>query len=293
MKIVATLTALFIAASISAQDYTFKVLINKGQNEIKTGNEWRPIQVGATLKSADQLKLSRNGYLGLVHISGKPLEVKEVGTHEVSELASKIKKGSSVLQQYTDFILSATPEKTNNLTATGSVHRGTDQIKVLLPEPNQAVVYGDFISLSWMKHAETPVYIVRFNSMFGDELDKLEVRDTTVVINLSGRKLADEDNILIEVSSRDDGTRKSESYVIKKLSVGDKNRVKASLAALGDMSDDETALNQLFLASFYETHSLVIDAATAYQNAIRLAPGVPDFRQAYVAFLSRTGLMGK
>lgn len=291
MKIVATLAVLLVAGSLSAQEYAFRVLINKGQNEIKTGNEWRPIHVGATLKSADELKISQHGYLGLVHIiSGKPLEVKEAGTHRVSELTSRIRKGASVLHQYTDFILSAKPEKTNDLTATGSVHRGPDQINVLLPESKQAFVYGDEISIAWRTRAQTPVYVVRFNSMFGDELDKIEVRDTTVSIQLNGRKLADEDNILIEVSSKDQ-ERKSESYMIKKLSAADKNRIKTSLAALGDVAEEITALNQLVLASFYESHSLLIDAATAYQYAIRLAPGVPYFREAYGGFLTRNGLL--
>lgn len=294
MKIVVTFAALVIAGSTLAQDYAFKVLINKGQNEVRSGEkEWLPVQVGSSLKSADELKISKNGYVGLVHASGKPLEVKTPGLYRISDLASTLKKGSSLLLQYTDFILSASDEQTNKLTATGSVHRGADRIKMMLPDSKQAVVYNDNISVTWLHDAETPVYIVRLNSMFGDELDQLEVRDTTVHINLKGRKLADEDNIEIEVYAKDNGNRKSESYVIKKLSAADKNRIKTALAALGEVAGEDTALSQLVMGNFYERHSLLIDAATAHLRAIELAPDVPHFREAYKSFLSRNGLLTK
>ncbi|HEY9487803.1 MAG TPA: hypothetical protein VIQ51_05700, partial [Chryseosolibacter sp.] len=103
MKLIAIVLSVFISGSIWAQEYTFKVLISKGQNEIKSRDAWLPVKVGASLRSADALKISQNGYIGLVHVSGRPLEVKEAGEHKVSELAAKIKEGSSVLNQYTDF----------------------------------------------------------------------------------------------------------------------------------------------------------------------------------------------
>jgi hypothetical protein len=49
----------------------------------------------------------------------------------------------------------------------------------------------------------------------------------------------------------------------------------------------------LFLASFFEDNKLLIDAATAYQEAIKLAPNVPYFQEAFNAFLTRNGLRGE
>ena len=54
--------ALFVFALIGfvqamAQDYTFKVLVNKGKNEIKAGSGWQVIKVGSSLKSDDELKV--------------------------------------------------------------------------------------------------------------------------------------------------------------------------------------------------------------------------------------------
>jgi hypothetical protein len=293
MKILAFALAVFCFGNISAQDYAFKVLINKGQNQIKAGNDWQPIKVGANLKSADELKLSQNGYLGLVHFSGKPLEVKEAGQHKVVDLAAKIKEGSSVLNKYTDFILSSANTKGNRLTATGAVHRGPNEIKVFLPKPQQAIVFNDKISIAWAKDQRTNVYVVRLNSMFGDELDKFEVQDTTVLIDLGKPNLVNEDNILVEVSSKTDKERVSESFMLKKLSSADKTRIKSSLSNIAAQTKEQTALNNLFLASFFEENKLLIDAATAYQAAIKLAPNVPYFQEAFNEFLARNGLDGK
>jgi len=290
MKLLSLVFIFLLLGSASAQDYAFKVLVNKGQNEVKAGNSWLPIKVGANLQSGDELKISPNGYVGLVHVTGKPLEVKNAGRHKVEDLAGQMKGGSSVLNKYTDFILSSATEKGNRLTATGAVHRGPNEIKVFLPDPKQSIVFNDKISIAWAKAPNTRVYIVRLNSMFGDELDRFEASDTTLVIDLSGPKLTDEDNILVEVSSKNDKEKVSQTFMLKKLSSADKDRIKSSLANIATQTSEQTALNNLFLASFFEDNKLLIDAATAYQEAIKLAPNVPYFQEAFNAFLTRNGL---
>lgn len=277
-------------SGVSAQEYTFKVLVNKGQNVVKVDNNWQLIKVGSSLQTIDQLKIPRNAYLGLVHVSGKPLEVKEEGQYKVVDLAAKVSGGSGVLNKYTDFILSSTYEKKGNFTATGAATRGTDEIKVFLPKPQFAIVFNDQISISWAKVPKTQSYLVRFKSMFGDELDKLEVSDTTVSINLTGPKLINEDNILLEVSSMTDHNKASEAFILKKLSPADKARIKNSLSKIASQTTEQTALNNLFLASFFEDNALLIDASSAYQEAIKLAPDVPYFQEAFNEFLTRNGL---
>ena len=290
MKIIAIVLSVFISGSISAQEYTFKVLISKGQNEIKAGDAWLPVKVGASLRSADALMISQNGYIGLVHVSGKPLEVKEAGEHKVSELAAKIKEGSSVLNQYTDFILSTNNDERNNLTATGAVHRGLNEIKVFLPKAQHSIFFNNEIAIAWSSLPETNTYVVSFNSMFGDVLDKLEVQDTTILIDLNTRKFVKEDNILVKVTSKSEPNKESDPMVLKKLSSADKKRINTSLSEIAEQTREATALNQLFLASFYESHSLFIDASTAYQKAIKLAPNIPQFRISYNDFIDRNGL---
>src|SRR6185503_19175493 len=68
-----------LGANAQAQDYAFKVLANKGANEYKSGDSWQSIKTGASLKAGDELKVSENSYIGLVHATGKPLELKQAG----------------------------------------------------------------------------------------------------------------------------------------------------------------------------------------------------------------------
>jgi hypothetical protein len=284
------LSLVILYTGASAQDYAFRVLVNKGKNEVKTGDNWQPIKVGANISSKDEIKISENAYVGLIHVSGKPLELKDAGKYKVTDLSAKIGPGSSVINKYTDFILSSNSEKKNRLTATGAVNRGgANTIKVFLPK-NDEVVYNNKVIIAWEKEKGAPPFIVTFKSMFGDELKKEEVKAYDVTIDLSDASFANEDNILVEVASKADKNKVSETYTIKKLSRADKERTKNLLGDFKSNVTEETAINKLVLAGFYEQNKLIIDAATAYQEAIKLAPDVATFQEDYENFLLRHAL---
>lgn len=292
MKVKLVFFLSFVLASISyAQDYTFKVLVNKGNTEVKAGSLWEAVKVGASLKSTDEIKVPDNAYLGLVHKNGKPLEVKKAGKYKISELESQVGTGASVLNKYTDFILSANTQKKNNLTATGAVHRG-DEIFLYLPQASQTqIIFNDVVIISWDAQKLPAPAVVTFNSMFDDELTKMEVKENQIKINLSDKVFANEDNILVSVTSTAvEGKNVSEKHTLKRISKADKERIAKQLAEIQPQTQEQTALNQLVLAGFYEQNNLLIDAGTAYLEAIRLAPEVPDFKEAYENFLLRHAL---
>ena len=54
--------------------------------------------------------------------------------------------------------------------------------------------------------------------------------------------------------------------------------------------NEATALNKYILAGFYEENNLFIDAISAYEEAIRLAPEVVTYKEAYDDFLLRHGI---
>src|SRR5688572_1207620 len=172
------------AGAFAQNTQAFRVLINKGKNEIKTGNNWTPAKVGASIGTTDEIRVSENAYLGLVHVSGKSLEIKDAGVHKVTDLSAKVGQGTSVLNKYTDFILSNNEQRKNNLTATGAVHRGINTIKLFLPKPEAAIVYNNRIIFSWEKNDAPAPYTVIFRSMFGDELKKVDVPSNSVTIDL-------------------------------------------------------------------------------------------------------------
>jgi hypothetical protein len=275
-----------------AQDVAFKVLVNKGKNEVKSKEGWVPVKTGTSLKSDDELKVSDNSYVGLVHVSGKPLEVKDAGKYKIVDLASKVSGGTSVLNKYTDFILSSNSQKKNNLAATGAVSRGGKDIKVYLPRPEFSVVFNNQVTFGWETENTIGPYTVIFSSMFGDELKKIETAANQVTIDLSDVSFSNEDNIRINILAKGGSISKTteNEYGLKRLSKADVNRIKTELIEVKSSVTEETALNKLILAGFYEKNNLLVDAITAYQEAMKLAPDVPDYKIQYNDFLLRNAI---
>jgi hypothetical protein len=273
------------SVTTSAQEYTFKVLVNKGKNEIKVGGNWQPVKVGASLNSRDELKVSENAYVGLVHATGKPLEVKDAGSYTIANLAAKIGNGTSVLNKYTDFILSSNTRNKNSMTATGAVHRGTNGIKLFLPPSESAYMYGDSVTIHWSDNIRGP-YVVTISTLFEDELFRKETIENSVSVNFADRAFGKETEFQIVVTSPGQN-KTSEKYTVRKLAASEKNNLKNSFTELKAELTPTTGFNKYLEAGFFEQQKLLIDAATAFQKAVALQPAL---KEGYDDFLLRNGL---
>ncbi len=287
-----------------SQDYAFKVLANKGANEYKSGGEaWQSIKTGSSLKSGDELKISENAYLGLVHASGKPLELKQSGSYKVADLAAKISGGTSVLNKYTDFILSSNSAeaKKNRLSATGAVHRGeAASLIVFLPPAQNASIYGKSMVVEWETPKAGGPYVVTLKNIFEEELTTFNTPETLIHIDLTDPKLAKESAFLVEVSSKADAQMqdgkvvkyktKSEGKVVKRLSAADLERVRKAYTEIAGELKEQTAFDKFIAAGFYEQNGLLIDALTSYEDAIKMAPDIDNYKEARDEFLYRNKL---
>ncbi|UII33199.1 hypothetical protein LVD17_05090 [Fulvivirga ulvae] len=289
---VLTFMLIFTVGTTFGQGYTFKVLANKGANKVKSGSEWQALKTGASLQDGDELIISENAYLGLVHASGKTLELKAPGNHKITDLAAKVSTGgSSVASKYADFVLSkmSAEGKKNRLSATGAVHRGSsDAIQVFMP--SSVGVFNDNAIIRWDSLDGQNTYIVTLKNMFDDVLLSIETKDPNIELDLTDDKISKENVVLLSVASKGDAEVKSGTYAIKRLPQADAERVKATLNDLMSDVKQETALNKYILAGFYEENNLLIDALTSYEEAIKLAPEVESYRDAYVEFLLRNRL---
>jgi hypothetical protein len=274
----------FVAAN--AQTYEFKVLATKGKNEVKAGASWNSLKVGTSLNKTDEIRIGQNAYLGLINVNGKPLELKEAKTYKISDLTKKIETGPSVLNKYTDFIISSNTQKKNNLTATGAVHRGPNSIRVFLPKPEAAFAYGDSITIQWEKEKAGAPYIVTLTTFFDDELLKTETNSNSITINLADPKFANENEFQFHVYSKKD-RKESEKYTIRKVKKDERARVKPLLTDFLNQTKENTAINKLLQAGFFEKEKLYIDAATAFQKAVKLEPSL---QEQYDEFLIRNGM---
>jgi hypothetical protein len=273
-----------------AQNYTFKVLASKGKTEIKSANGWQDLKVGASLIATDEIKVSENAYLGLMHSNGKPLEIKEAKSYKVSDLVTRLGSGSSVLNKYTDFILSSNDQKKNRLTATGAVHRGIkDVIIVFLPGTEKADLYGDKIGLQWASDGITGPYEVIFTNLLEDKLARFETTENQLTVSLNEGLFQKETNIMVKVVSKANPGQGSKDYVIKKLKGQDREKFTKSITEISSSLEEGSALSKYIMAGFYEENFLLNDALTAYQDAIKLAPDVDMYKEAYAEFLVRLG----
>ncbi|HYC85311.1 MAG TPA: hypothetical protein VEB86_08820 [Chryseosolibacter sp.] len=287
------LAFLTVCASVLAQDYSFKVLAAKGSNEVKSGGAWQPLKTGASLKKDDEIKVGENSYIGLVSVKGKPKELKIAKVYKVAELEQEVGGGQSVLNKYTDFILSSNSAeaKKNRLSATGAVHRDVvaASIQVYLPENQYSDIFNNTAVVTWESAKVAGPYVVTLRNMFDDELGRIETPENRVVINMQDSKYASEEAILVTVKSATDEKMSSKQYLIKKLAPVDQEKIVAPMSEVGDVSE-QSALNKYLLAGFYEQHNLLIDAIAAYEEAIALEPEVPTYKESYEEFLTRIGL---
>ncbi len=123
--------------------------------------------------------------------------------------------------------------------------------------------------------------------MFGDELNKLETNDHSVIVNLDDQNFVNEDNIIVTVYSKTDQSKVSEDYTLKRLSKADKARIKTLLDEIPKDLWEPTALNKFYIGGVFEQNGLLIDATAYYLEATRLAPDVTDYKDDYEAFLIR------
>jgi hypothetical protein len=221
------------------------------------------------------------------------MEIKKAGNYKITELSSQVIGGTSVLNKYTDFILSSNAEgKKNRLSATGAVHRATESaaISVMLPDNQYSAIFNTTAVVNWDGSKVAGPYVVTVRNMFEEEISKVETPETTLTLDLSQPKIAAETAIIVEVASKADPKQASKRYVIKKLTPAEKEKVKKDYSEIVADVEEPTALNNYLLAGFYEQNNLFIDAIASYEAAIKMAPEVETYKEAYEDFLLRNGL---
>ena len=187
VSITITTMLVFAFGFANGQGYTFRVLANKGQNQVKKEGAASAValKTGATLSDGDELIASQGAYIGLMHKSGKTLEVRTPGTKKVTDLAKMVNtKSASVSSRYAKFLANKMNEKEQpnyraRLNATGAVSRalaGDEQIQVLIPAEDASIL-GDKAILNWdtPEGMEENMFIVTVKNIFDEEIMKEEV----------------------------------------------------------------------------------------------------------------------
>jgi hypothetical protein len=132
-----SLIAFFIVYSLSlAEEPEFRVLGVKGTVKLESKNNvWKDIKAGDQIFKNGKIKVDEASYLGLVHISGRTIEIKNAGTYSVSKLSKEVASmKSSTAQKFAKFVVDeigagddmlASKDYHRNMETTGAVERAT------------------------------------------------------------------------------------------------------------------------------------------------------------------------
>ncbi|MBU2913309.1 MULTISPECIES: hypothetical protein [Reichenbachiella] len=302
-KLIFSTLLIFLLVNTSfGQGFVFRVLASKGANQVKKASgETTPLKTGATLMSGDELIAANGAYIGLMHKTGRTIEVRNSGVTKITDLESKLAKSQSdVANKYAQFVMNKMNEDDGdvnsnyrqNMKATGAVTRAASDgsLKVMLPSSVDILNPNAIIRWTQAPDVENPQYVVSIKNIFDEEIYKAETEDTSLAINFDDENLSSERLVILSVKVKDQMDLVSGDYGIKRISADDASAINENLEALKSAVPDDSPLNKLIFASFYEENNLILDALTQYEEAIELSPEVDDFKMIYDDFLIKNGL---
>jgi len=294
MRKFATIFLCFVSLYGYTQNYVFYVMANKGSNEFKTSttNTWKLIRKGVSFQTGDRIKIVDNAYLGLVHNTGKTTALIDPGVFDIEEIESNIglrKKG--LASKYTEFVFNNIEEEKDLFADSEEqvVTRGGED-KIILQLPSSIEVLGNTITLPWKPFKSGGPYQVNVKGIFDDILFQDVTGQTQYTLDLSREELAGENTFVINISLRDNPKVNSSEHVIGLVAGDEAVIIENELAELAGELNEQSSLDQIILAGFFEEKKFLGNATNSYLQAIALSPGVEDFNDLYRDFLLRHNL---
>lgn len=290
---------IFSASNLLAQDVSFNVLAENGKIQVKSGEGWQLLSTGATLTTEDIIKIEKGAYLGLVHTSGKTLALEKEGTYEVAHLSSRFKgKKPNVAAKYAELYIQnmqnggVQSKQTATPPVVASAERALQNSKLKVLLPNSVDVFSHEVILRWNdQDTIAKRYEVVFKNMFDEVIMTKETEHTKIMLDFSEQAIANERLVIVSVNAKQQKEIQSSNYGIKHMTPEEAEPIEKELKELRlEISEKESALDKLILASFYEQNNLLADALTNYEYAISLEPDVMAFKTAYEQFIFRNGL---
>lgn len=302
MKLVISILIItgMIATSSVAQSYEFRVLASKGKNEVmkdKTG-AFSPLKTGATLFMSSVLKVGESSYLGLMHKSGKTMEIKKSGIYNISDLAKRMdNSGSSMASQYGEYLLSkmnssgdedVSKSRLNNLNVTGAVSRAItgEEIHVFLPKTSK-VLSMDETLIKWQS-IETDSYFITIDNLFGETIYEKKIEFNYLNLVDLGMNLDQEGGVFIKITDASNSDNASIAHAIEPLNGAHKKKVQEDFnRLLSEMTTEDLSLKKLVMAMFYEENELYLHAFSCYHEVLQEYPDVDFYKSAYLGFVER------
>jgi hypothetical protein len=277
---------LFSFSLVEGQSKNFSVLISKGNNQYKHDGIWYDIKVGTTLDEDDLIKVDDDAFVGLIHKGGSTISLSEEKTYSLKQLRLNRYAADSRAYEYAQYYL----DRLDASAPPSRLTRSVTNSPLRLMLPNSVNVYNPEVIIRWNAARSSEQYELVLKNMFDETLQVRRTADNRCTIDLNAPQFSDERLVIVRVQS-EGGALRSDDYALKLMSRRDARQIKTELISLKqELKNEEEAVNQLIIASFYEKNNLLIDAITSYEQAINTLPNVEGFQVAYQKFLLRNGL---
>jgi len=300
-KISLLFSFLFVLIIAGQAQYSFKVLAVKGNNKVYKGNSWSNVSAGTKLNSSEKIKLTSGGYLGLIHSSGKTLELKQSGEFSIKSLEKKVVAGKSGFgTKYGEFVadgmFSANDGAKNNYKKTGSISRG-DKTSIVVYGPERLVALKSVpFTIHWNDCGADHTYTVSIKNLFNEEIHSIETSTNSATIDFNLEKFTigpQKGNYLLVIESNKDSKYstksqngiKDHSYEINIIDDTKDKKIKTTLDNLKKDSDETSALDQMVIAAFYDQEGLMTYAVDSYSKATTLEPEVDHYKVQYEEYI--------
>ena len=284
------LAFLMIHTCSYCQVYVFIVCGNRGQNQVKSHGEWKLIKTQSTINDFDEIKTSgEECYLGLMHASGRSVVIRKPGTYNAVDLLKKVSTGPTyVASKYADFVYSKMTMVSNSSASRQTRNLSDEKIRVFLP--NSGEIFNNYQTIRWTVVPGQNSYKITLYNILNDVVAEYVSPKPMLEINFDDPGLKDLKAILITVEPEGDARYRSETYGIQKIGQEKYSKISDSFEKLKADVGDDSPLNNLIFASFFEDQQLLLDAASYYYQAMENSPGVSDLEKMYQDFLMRNGM---
>lgn len=270
----------------------FKVIACKGKITLQRTK--KPVSVGAGLNSADQLRMEGPVYLGLVHKSGKALELRQEGMIVISDLLKQVSSKQNGMDKLVGFVVQsmAGAQEGKNIKS-ASVEMSLNVNKLRLISPRTTKTIDDEMVFTWngSTDGKPATYLFTITDAGQNVRFKKELTENQLSVNLKTLGLEKDRCYYWSVTQVNANAPSVESYCIYMVNEAETAALNGQLKTLREEQNAQpSALDKLMLASFYEQNGLTYRAMTAYKEAATIGGDVEIFSDAYREFLRRTGV---
>ncbi len=275
--------------SFAQSSFAFKVLGVSGSVKKQTPSGPVALTTGTKLM-ADESILIESGYCGLMHSSGKGVELKNPGTYAVNDLSQNVKAGAKkgkVSEKYVSYVMGQlTREEAEDINSnhrkymevTGSVERASTNYRIKMIALNSNEVLGKSYTLSWVSNVKDAEYILEVNNLFNEVVFTARTKENSAAVDFGPLFNRHGKNLIVAVRVAGKQAIKSREYTFKLAS-------DETVADLG-LSNEKNSASYMVNGMICEEHNLFMDALSFYREASSSESSVDGYKNAYQNLLN-------